>query len=75
MDKKLEKLAALEHKQWVYWSKGLIKSLEKGEVLSKKRLQRWKKEWIDYKSLSEETKEFDRKWARKVISLLKKRDR
>ncbi len=73
MNGKLEKLAELEHKQWISWTKGLLNELEPGEVLSKKRVVRWKELWTAYKNLSDKSKEFDRKWARKVIQLLKKK--
>jgi len=71
MDKKLEKLAELEHEQWVFWTRNLVKSLDKKEILSKKRLERWKKEWIPYKNLRDSTKDFDRRWAKRVIKVMK----
>lgn len=59
----LEKLASIEHEQWVEWSKNLAKT----EVLSERRLQRWQELWIPYFELHEDAKEHDRKWARKAI--------
>lgn len=61
----LEALAALEHMQWVKWSKDIARS----ERISKKRLKRWKEFWVPYSKLSEEVKEFDREWAEKVIAI------
>jgi len=63
----LEKLSELEHEQWVGWSKQIAKT----ENISKKRLRRWKKLWVNYKFLTEKEKESDRDWARKVIKLIK----
>ena len=73
-EKEMEKLAALEHEQWVYWSSGLVKQLEKGEKLSTKRLERWKNEWRPYAELNNDVKEYDRKWARKVMKLVANTD-
>lgn len=64
----LEGLAALEHIQWNTWSL----ELEAKEQLSPERVERWKKYQVPYAKLSEEVKEFDREWARKVIDILKK---
>jgi len=63
----LEYLASLEHKQWIKWSKDISNK----EKLSRERLQRWKRFWKPYSELSEEAKEFDREWARKVLTILK----
>jgi hypothetical protein len=64
----LEELAALEHKQWVAWSLSIAN--DKTVVLSDERLARWATLWIPYEDLSEEMKEHDRKWARKVLDVL-----
>ena len=63
----IEKLAELEHTQWIEWAKN-ISSKEK---LSPERLARWKKLYIPYAELSEEMKEEDRKWARKSLAIFK----
>lgn len=60
----IEQLAKLEHDQWMEWSKSVSKEV------SEERLNRWKKLWIPYSKLSEEMKEEDRKYARKVLNLL-----
>ena len=62
----IEGLAELEHKQWVHWSKVVAQQ----ENISKERLKRWKELWIPYNELTEEMKEEDRKWARKVLKVL-----
>jgi hypothetical protein len=64
-DSILEKLSEIEHEQWMEWSKSVSKEV------SEERRNRWEKLWIPYKDLSEEMKELDRKFARKVISILK----
>ena len=64
----MEQLAALEHDQWIEWAKALLKS-EPG--ISKERKERWEKLFVPYKDLSEESKEQDRVYARKIIELMK----
>jgi len=59
----LEKLAKLEHKQWMTWSKATAREVHQT------RRSRWEKYWVPYKDLSEEVKEHDRKWARKILEL------
>lgn len=61
----LEKLAALEHEQWIAWSQNLTQN----ELLSYERLERWKALWIPYEQLTEEQKEQDRTWAAKVMTI------
>lgn len=60
-----EKIAALEHEQWIQWAKTLIEK----EELSLERINRWKQLFVPYSELSEEMKDFDREWADKVLSL------
>lgn len=62
----LEKLAALEHEQWVEWSKSVVKT----EQISPSRLERWCILWVPYDELPEEYKEADRLWARKVLEIV-----
>ena len=52
----IEELAAIEHDQWVEWAKA-ISDLEN---LSPERVKRWKKLYVPYAELSEESKEQDR---------------
>jgi len=63
-----EDLAALEHEQWVKWSKSLVNS---GEEITKWRLNRWEKLWCGYEDLSEDWKDSDREWADRVLHILK----
>lgn len=63
----LERLAKLEHEQWVEWAKALLKS-EPG--ISKDRRERWNKLFVPYSDLTEESKEQDRVYARKIVKLI-----
>ena len=63
-DEVLERLAELEHEQWLAWSRAVA-----GEV-SEERRRRWQTCWVPYAELPEEVKEHDRLWARKVLALL-----
>lgn len=66
-DKLIENLAELEHEQWMDWAKSIIKT----ENISKERVKRWKTLFIKFKNLSEEMKNLDREWAKKVLKILK----
>jgi hypothetical protein len=59
----LERLAELEHEQWVAWSQSVA-----AEV-SEERRKRWEPMWVSYAELPCEVKEQDRVWARKVLAL------
>ena len=61
----IERLAELEHEQWVMWSV-VISGKEK---ISEERYLRWKRLWVPYKELTEEEKDKDRVGARKVLQL------
>ena len=63
----LERLAELEHEQWVAWSRAVA-----AEVSAERR-RRWQECWVPYAELPEEVKDLDREWARKVLSLLSPR--
>lgn len=63
----LEKLAELEHDQWVKWSTDIASK----EKLSPGRMARWRELWIPYEQLTKEMKEFDREWARKVLEIVR----
>ena len=64
----IEALAAIEHDQWIEWAKAIAKS----EKLSDDRVKRWETMYVPYAELSEEAKEQDRVYARKVLAALKK---
>ena len=60
----LEDLSKIEHDQWIEWSKAVA------DEVSTERKERWKKLWIPYDELSEESKEQDRIYARKIMKRL-----
>jgi hypothetical protein len=62
----LERLAELEHEQWVAWARTLMET----EQLSKQRKQRWQQYMVPYAELSEDVKEHDRVWARKAVAIV-----
>ena len=66
-NKYLEQLADLEHQQWMAWAKALLKS-EPG--ISKERKERWEKLFVPYSELSEDSKEQDRVYARKILEII-----
>ena len=63
-----EKLAKLEHDQWMVWTKYLVEH----ENISRVLKERWKKNWKPYFDLDEKVKDADRVWADKVLKLLEK---
>lgn len=63
----IEKLAELEHEQWMAWSMDIASK----ELLTNERLERWKRLWVPFQELTEEMKEQDRKWAKKVMEIIK----
>ena len=62
-----EKLAEAEHFQWTSWLKYMLNNL------TNENIAKWKKQ-IDtsYNKLTEEEKQSDRKWADKVLEIIKK---
>lgn len=60
-----EQLAALEHEQWEKWSRTVA---EQG--LTPERIERWQRYWVPYADLDEPTKDFDREWADRVLSIV-----
>ena len=67
-DKLLEQLASLEHDQWVMWASDILAT----EHIGDERVKRWRSLFVPYTQLSEEMKEKDREWARKVLEILEK---
>ena len=61
----VERLAEIEHAQWMHWSQAVAANVT-APLRSK-----WQRSWIDYAELPEELKEADRVWARKVVSLFR----
>lgn len=65
-DELLERLAEVEHEQWMAWSQSVA-----AEVSAERR-QRWQACWVTYEDLPEDVKELDRLWARKVLEVLRR---
>ena len=60
----VERLADLEHEQWAHWTRYML------DNLTPENTERWRRQ-IDtpYADLSEQEKESDREWARRVVAL------
>lgn len=61
----IERLARLEHEQWMTWAQAVM-----GEV-SPERRERWQRYMVPYDQLPEEVREQDRVWARRVLATLR----
>jgi len=66
-DNLVEALARIEHQQWMHWSQAMAAQVPPTT------LKKWKKSWIDYNKLTDDLKDADRVWARKVMTLLRRR--
>lgn len=63
----LELIARMEHEQWLDWSR----SIAENECLSPARMKRWQGQlWKPYDELTEDQKEQDRVYARKILAVL-----
>lgn len=83
MDKLRERLADLEHQQWVHWSESLLDQLfaydfenqcGPSDELVMQRLRAKHKKWLfnywkPYNQLNEKSKESDREWANKALKI------
>lgn len=67
----LERLAELEHDQWIAWSRNIAET----EQITPARLERWRKLWRPYAELTEAEKDLDREWAREALAIIKQRER
>lgn len=67
-EKLTEKLAELEHIQWMQWAKALVSE----NIVNEETKQRWSKLFIPYAELSEDMKNLDRDYARKIVNTIKK---
>jgi len=66
-DDLVEALAKIEHEQWIHWSQAVA-----ADVTAATR-EKWQRSWVDYDILTNDLKEADRVWARKVLTLLRQR--
>lgn len=61
-----EKLAELEHIQWAHWTAYML------DNQTPENIKRWRRQInTHYSELSETEKDSDRKWADKVLEILK----
>jgi hypothetical protein len=70
----IERLSALEHDQWVQYSKSVYKQIRQSasrEDLIRKATDKWLSKWKPYDLLSESEKDKDRIWANKVLKMIK----
>jgi hypothetical protein len=66
IDDLLEQLAALEHEQWARWTEHMLNNLTPDNIA------RWRQQIATpYADLSEQEKESDREWARRILALLR----
>jgi hypothetical protein len=63
-DSLLEQLSAIEHEQWMKWAGDII------DVVPPELKYKWKRNMKPYQDLTEEVKEMDREWARKIIDII-----
>jgi hypothetical protein len=63
----VEALAEIEHAQWLHWSQAVAVDV------SATTRDKWQRSWVDYGELTDDLKEADRVWARKVLTLLRQR--
>ena len=66
-DELVEALSEIEHAQWMHWSQAVAADVTPGTR------HKWQRSWVDYAELTDDLKEADRVWARKVVTLLHQR--
>ena len=74
----IEKLSALEHDQWVQYSRSIYRQIEQStsrDDLLKKGADKWQSKWKPYDLLSESEKDKDRIWANKVLEIIRSNER
>ena len=59
----IEKLAELEHEQWLSWARAVW------DEVSVERREKWSPSMVPYAELSEGAKDQDREWARKAAEI------
>lgn len=61
----IEKLAELEHEQWVHWTQYML------DNLTPENIERWRRQIATkYSDLTEAEKDSDREWADKAFELV-----
>lgn len=67
-ERMLELVSEKVHNHWMIWAKELLQSETN---ISKERKLRWENDcFLDYKNLSEEMKNLDRKFASEIINTI-----
>jgi len=64
-----ERLAAIEHDQWMHWARSILDT----EHISPARAERWRTLMVPYDDLTEHQKDADREWADRVLECIKER--
>lgn len=65
----VEKISSEIHLMWMTWAKEVLK---KEKDISKERVNRWEQKcFLSYGELTEEMKELDRKFARRIVKIIK----
>ena len=59
----IEKLAKVEHDQWIHWSQAIAQELGHNHPIVK----RWVRFWVPYEELPETSKDIDRSFARVAL--------
>lgn len=68
--RQLEKVAEKEHQQWSSWINYCIENYDIPEGL----VEKWESKDVPYSELPDVEKEKDRKWARKILNLVRKKE-
>jgi len=61
-------VAEFMHEVWCEWSETIAKE----EQLSPERMRRWRSYWVPFNQLDEEAQEIDRKYADRLLEVLKR---
>ena len=64
----IDRISEIIHEAWTEWSKSVSDIEYFAQLILK--VDRWEELWIPYEQLSDEMKEKDREWARKIIIAL-----
>ena len=62
----LEALAALEHRQWMHWTRHVAATHD----IPATHREKWEANWMPYSALDDDTKEMDRRWAREALAII-----
>lgn len=67
---KIDLIAEIIHQNWMSWAMELLKNESN---ISSERTERWQKEcFVEYKDLTPEMKDLDRKFAKEIITVINK---